>query len=147
MKEQDLEDLILFQIDRANKMAKIYSQRKMDKAGIDITVDQWVLLKIIEKWEELSQRELAEHSKRDPASITRTLHILQQKGFVNREPLPDNRRQYSVKLSQAGKAFVKKNMALVTSLRQKSINGFSDEELHQLRDMLVRIQENMSEGD
>jgi DNA-binding MarR family transcriptional regulator len=141
---KDIENVILFQIDKTSKVAKIYSQREFDQANLGITIDQWVLLKIIHELNGLSQKELAKVSLRDPASITRTLDLLQKKELVYREAIPENRRQYSICLTKNGKLFVKKNMKMVEKHRKLSTEGFSKKELKSLKSMLIRIQENMS---
>lgn len=143
MKKQNLNDLILFQLDKTNKMAKQYSQCEFDRLKLDITVDQWVLLKIIEENGPLSQRELAALSVRDPASITRTLDLMEKKSWINRESIPGNRRQYNIQLSEDGKKFVKTNMKMIKKHRLKSTNGFNKEELELLKNMLKKIQDNM----
>ncbi len=140
----NIESVILFQIDQTSKISKLYSQREFDRLGLKITVEQWILLKIIHEGVNMSQKELAEKSLRDPASITRTLDLLVKKGFVQRIAIPDNRRQYHITLSTAGQQFVNKNMELVTKLRQKSTNGISNEDLSILNQVLKKIQNNMS---
>lgn len=141
---KNIESVILFQIEKTNKTAKQYSQKEFDKINLGITVDQWVLLKILEEAGSLSQKELAQKSMRDPASITRTLDILGKKGLVLRDPIPNNRRQYNILLTQAGGYFVKNNMALINEQRRKSIEGFNEVELENLKSYLLRIQQNMS---
>ena len=139
----DINKVILFQIDQTSKIAKQYSQRELDRRELGITVDQWVLLKIIEESAPLSQKELGMRSKRDPASITRTLDLLEKKGLIERASMENNRRQYNILLTPAGADFVSANMGLITGLRERSVEGFSNQELEQLHSMLKRIQENM----
>ena len=141
---EDINDVILFQIDKTSKVSKLYSQREFDKLDFGITIDQWVLLKIIEESRQLSQKELAEKSLRDPASITRTLDILQKKGFIIREALENNRRQYNIILTAEGANFVKEHMKVVKQHRAKSTEGFTTEEVEQLKSFLLRIQKNFS---
>ncbi len=143
MADKEIENVILFQVDQTSKASKIYSQRELDKLGIDITIEQWVLLKIIEEKAPLSQKELAEKSLRDPASITRTLHLLEKKQLITREAIPNNRRQHNLFLTQQGVNFVNENMTLVRQLRKKSIEGFTQNELKTLSKLLLRIQQNM----
>ena len=45
MTVKNIEDVTLFQIDKTSKTSKIYSQRELDKLGIDITVEQWIVFK------------------------------------------------------------------------------------------------------
>lgn len=144
MDSSDIESVILFQIEKTNKTAKQYSQKELDRLNLGITVDQWVLLKIIEESTTISQKEIALKSVRDPASITRTLDILVKKGLLQREAIPNNRRQYNIQLTQAGKFFVSQNMPIIKEQRKQSVKGFSEEELNILRDYLLRIQNNMT---
>lgn len=141
--QMNLENIILFQIDKTSKIAKLYSQREFDRLGMGITVEQWILLKIIEENDGLNQKELADKSLRDPASITRTLDLLDKKGFVERRPVEDNRRQYSICLRNEGAAFISRNMRIINSHRAKSIEGLTKQELEILTQLLGKIQQNM----
>ncbi|MEP0984629.1 MarR family transcriptional regulator [Ekhidna sp.] len=138
-----IENVILFQIDLTSKLAKSYSQQEFDRIGLDITVEQWILLKIVEESEGLSQRELASKSNRDPASITRTLDLLEKKNMIQRELIPGNRRQYRIILAEEGKKFIKIHMPLIEKHRKNSIKGLTDKEIQLLHDMLKKIQNNM----
>ena len=138
-----IEDVILFQLDQATKASKMYSQRVLDDLGVKITVEQWVLLKIISESTDLTQRELALKSSRDPASITRTLDILQKKGFISRESVPNNRRSYYIILTETGAEFIKANMKTIMDLRKKSVEGISQKDLEKLSELLGRIKQNM----
>lgn len=144
MKESDIESVILFQIEKTNKTAKQYSQKELDRLELGITVDQWVLLKIIEESNVMSQKDIAIKSTRDPASITRTLDILAKKGLILRETIPNNRRQYNIQLTSAGEFFVKQNLPIIKKQRKQSIKGFSSTELELLSAFLKRIQNNMT---
>lgn len=143
-KTKKIENVILFQIEQASKASKVYSQREFDKLGMGITIDQWVLLKIISESEDLTQKELATKSFRDPASITRTLDLLSKNGFLTREPVPENRRSYHIALTSKGAQFIEKHMPMIQAHRQKSVEGFTKTELGSLSDMLLRIKENMT---
>lgn len=138
-----IEEVILFQIEQASKVSKIYSQRELDRLGVDITVEQWILLKIISESTNLTQKELALKSSRDPASITRTLDILQKKELISRERVPNNRRSYFICLTNGGEDFIQKHLKIIQQQRQKSVEGFSQKELEQFSKMLIRVRKNM----
>lgn len=138
-----IENVILFQLDKTSKISKLYSQREFERLEMGITVEQWILLKIIHENDGLTQKELADKSLRDPASITRTLDLLNKKGFAERKPVEDNRRQYSVCLTKDGESFIKKYMPVINRHRAKSIEGISQEDLNTLNHLLATIQQNM----
>ncbi len=140
---QKIEDVILFQIDLTGKISKQFAQKDFDKSKMGITVDQWVLLKIVSESAPLTQRELAKKSYRDPASITRTLDLLENKKLLIRQEISNNRRTYNIQLTKEGKIFINKNMEIVNVQRAKSIEGLSNQELTQLSEILKKIRHNM----
>lgn len=144
IKKWPIEDVVLFQIEKTNKSVKQYSQREFDQRGMGITVDQWVLLKIIHEGEDLSQQDIAQRSRRDPASITRTLDILGKEGLAGREAALHDRRQRVIRLTDKGKSFVEEHMDFIQAQRKLSTKGFTKAEKTLLVDMLKRIQQNMS---
>ncbi len=140
---QRIEEVILFQIDWTSKVSKQYSQRDFDQMKLGITVEQWILLIIVSENPKLSQRDMADKSFRDPASITRTLDILEKKGLVSRVGLPNDRRAYNIDLTEQGTRFVKENMKTIHAHRQKSIEGISKDDLYTFSRILKKIRENM----
>lgn len=142
MNKDNLNKVLLFQIDQTSRAAKQYSQREMDEKGMDVTVDQWVLLKIVEEMEQASQKEIADRALRDPASITRTLDLLEKKELLIREAVPGNRRSYSVKLTQKGRKFIKKYMPMVEAHRSNSTKGLSAKEIKLMIELLQRMRSN-----
>jgi DNA-binding MarR family transcriptional regulator len=141
---QKIEDVILFQVDLTSKFSKHHTQRDFDNLNLGITVEQWVILKIISESPSLSQKELAQKSYRDPASITRTLDLLEKKDLLRRESMPENRRMHMIVLTNEGKQFIKKNMKLVQSHRDQSTKGITKKELEQLSAILEKIRNNMA---
>ena len=140
---QKIEDVILFQIDQTSKVSKQYSQREFDKLNMGITVEQWIILKIVSENQDLSQKELAIKSYRDPASITRTVDLLEKKGLLLREAVPNNRRTYNICLTPKGEQFIEKNLKTVETHRELSIKGLSEKDLNTLSKLLLQIRENM----
>ena len=141
---QRIEDVILFQIDLTSKVSKQYSQREFDKMKLDITVEQWVVLKIVSESTDLSQKELADKSYRDPASITRTIDLLEKKELLTREAIPNNRRAYNINLTRKGKQFIEDNLNTIMKHRELSVQGLSEEDLNTLSELLSKIRVNMS---
>ncbi len=139
-----IEDVLLFQIEQASKASKVYTQREFDNLQLGITIEQWILLRIISESPNLSQKVLAEMTYRDPASITRSINILTNKGFVARQFTKENKKTYKIDLTEKGKHFVEEHLPMVISHRKRSIEGFSENELQLFSDFLRRIKENMT---
>ncbi len=138
-----IEDVILSQIDLTSKVSKQYSQKEFDKLGFGITVEQWIILKIVSESSSLSQKELANKSYRDPASITRTIDLLEKKGLLIREKTPSNRRAYNIFLTKDGEQFIKDNIKSIDTHRDNSIKNLTQGELSLLSTILKKIRKNM----
>ncbi|MEO9475170.1 MAG: MarR family transcriptional regulator [Cyclobacteriaceae bacterium] len=139
----NLYEVIPFLIEQVSKRGKRYSQREFDERGLGVTIDQWVLLKIVQMKDGISQRELADTSFRDGASITRSLDLLEKKGLILRNPIPENRRQYSITLCEKGEIFIETHMEMIERHRKQFVNGFSPEEINLLKGYLNRIMKNL----
>ena len=64
-------------------MTKRFVQNATE-SGLDISLDQWMILGPIWQFDSISQKELGEICLKDKTSITRTINILEQKNLVVR---------------------------------------------------------------
>lgn len=139
-----LDEVTFFLIEKANKTAKRYSTKQFKAKGVDLTVDQWLVLKKINDEEEVSQLDIAQALFKDTASITRILDLLDKKGLVERKTDPSDRRKYIPVLTKAGKNIYQDTLELVVAQRKKSLEGLTVEQIEVLRLALRQIIENLS---
>ena len=83
-----LEEILFFHVERMMKKAKDTTVATFKREGIDITKDQWVILKAISEQAGMTQVELSAHTYKDPASIKRSLDILLEKGYIDKKTSP-----------------------------------------------------------
>jgi len=137
-KNQKLEDVLFYLIEKTNKVIRRYSQVRFSEAGLEITVDQWLVLKKISDSERITQIELANAIFKDRASITRILDLLLAKKLVEKEAGAD-RRAYELTLTPAGDKFVEQAFMIVKNVRKKGIESLNEKEQDQLRQSLQKI--------
>ena len=77
--DKKLEEVVYFLAERMMRRAKEYSKKQFKKEKIDLTIDQWVVLKRISEDVGISQVEIATTTYKDPAAVTRILDILVKK--------------------------------------------------------------------
>jgi DNA-binding MarR family transcriptional regulator len=142
--DQKLTEVIFFSIDQTNKKIKQYAQKQFNLHKIDITTEQWVLLKILEENERISQVRLAEIALKDTASITRMIDILENKELLTRTDDENDRRRFTLSLTSKGYAYIKQHMPVVKAVREQGIKGFSQQELATLKTLLEKMEKNMS---
>ncbi|MEL7535336.1 MAG: MarR family transcriptional regulator [Bacteroidota bacterium] len=142
MQDKKLQDVIYFWIHRAHSRSKDYSKKVIKEAGIDITVDQWVLLKQIGEQPGLSQVELAQATFKDPAAILRIVQILLRKELVKRSARPDDKRTNEVYLTPKGEKLVNQLIPLIQGVRAVGLEGLSGEEAETVKRLMKRIYQN-----
>jgi MarR family transcriptional regulator, transcriptional regulator for hemolysin len=141
--DEKLEDVLYYLIDKTNKVARRYSQETFVKAGYDITVDQWLVLKKIWDSEQINQAELAAALFKDTASITRILQILVRKKLAKKDFKEGDRRHFLLSLTTKGEQFYKQVLSLVKAMRMQGISDFSDSEKEQIKRLLSKMIKNL----
>lgn len=141
---EQLNNVVNFLLEQTVRQVRAYAQRQLDLLETGITIDQWVLLKIVDERKQISQVELAQVAHKDTASITRILDLLQKKKLIQRIDDEYDRRKYMISLTAEGQAFVLRNIPIVDQLRNQIVDGISEEELRSLKSILAKIRENVA---
>lgn len=142
--DKPLRDIYFFWMDRAMKAQRKATGRLFKELGVKLTPDQWIILKSLHEESHQTQRQLAEAVSKDPASITRTLDLLEKEVLIERKQM--DRRTFTVLLTDQGKALVEHVLPEAVKYRQKGIEGVSDAEMETFQKVLNTIYKNFSEG-
>ena len=103
MKDEKLDSIIYFLMDKTIRISKKYSLKRLKEEGYDITIDQWVILLRIHEEDQQTQVELATAVNKDTASVTRILDLLHGKKLVRRIPNQNDKRKSSLVLTSKGR--------------------------------------------
>lgn len=134
-----------FVIERTAKRMKQACQHSITQAGIDLTVDQWVILQELHKSDGEGQNELARKTFKDAPTVTRIIDILCKKGLTKRKIAPDDRRKFNIFLTPDGKATIQDLLPVIQQFRRHAYANLSEEELDMLNDILDRIFDNLND--
>ena len=132
---QQVDFTLLYSLERAIKTYRQFAQRNISINNLDITIDQWLVLKTIHDFPELNQKEIAERVFKDYASITRIIEILVKKQYLERFFHNHDRRRYRLELTHAGKEMYNALKGIVESNRSEALKGFNDHE----KDMFITL--------
>ncbi|MEO9869340.1 MarR family winged helix-turn-helix transcriptional regulator [Ekhidna sp.] len=141
-KDKSLNEVYFFWMDRAMKAQRKAKNRFFKKLGVDLTSDQWIILKRLSEVENQTQKELADAVSKDPASITRSLDILEKNGMIERRSA--DRRSFMVLLTKQGQGLVDKVIPEAVIYRQKGISGLSEKDMKTFKKVLDTIYINFS---
>ena len=89
-----------------------------------------------------TQNEIANYFEVDPASVSRMVETLRKNGFVTRTAIEDCRRSNKLELTDKGKSTAEIWREKYRALESKLLAGFSEEEKHQLEELLQRVLDN-----
>ena len=114
--------------------------------GINISMDQFFVLIYLWKKDGRNQQELAELTKKDKASISRIIDLLEKKYLVKRLPDPGDRRNKLVFLSKKGKDFQEKCVVNGMKSRSMAEKNITKSDLQITMNTLQKMINNLKEG-
>jgi DNA-binding MarR family transcriptional regulator len=130
---------VLYNIEKAIKAYRKLCQRNISIIDKDITVDQALVLLMLQKNAELSQKELAKLVFKDSASITRMIELMVKKEYIKRSINKKDRRRFNLKMTVKGEMFLKNMDATIQLNRDTALKNITVKELIQLDATLKKI--------
>lgn len=130
---------VLYSIEQAIKEYRKVSQKNITKIVKDITIDQCLVLIILDKDEKISQNELANLIFKDNASITRMIELMVKKDYLNRTIHKEDRRKFNLEITEKGKKTIQLIKPIVQVNRETALYGLSQEEINLLDKTLNKI--------
>lgn len=141
--KEQLSQVYFFWLDSATKAYKQYAHKMFKEIGVDVTDDQWMVIKRIDEQPSINQKTLSNDIQKDPASVTRILDNLVKKGYVIRE-MGKDRRTFNLNLTASGKSIVKKVLPVAVKGRAKGLEGINETDSKMLIKILKKISSNFS---
>lgn len=140
-----LRDILLFKMDTASKLMKRNLQEAFYQEGIDISVDEWMLMKVLAETIDATQQQLSKLTARNPSSISRTLDLLDKRRFVQRSKSEKDRRVYIAVLTDRGRAYLNNNMSTILELEEMITGGFSTQKKEKIAIFLDELLSEMTQ--
>jgi len=113
--------------------------------GLEISLDQWLVLGPIWKHDGISQKDIAEYCGKDKTSITKIIDTLEKKNLVVRVTDQLDHRVKRVVLSQKGRELFLSALPVMAQTRDELRSGISDKEIEALKTILNKIYKNLND--
>ncbi|ASK32712.1 MarR family transcriptional regulator [Chryseobacterium sp. T16E-39] len=136
------EQTIFYSIEESIKSYRQFAQKQINDQGFDITIDQGLILSIINENPGIPQKEIARRAFKDVASVTRIIELLVKSGFLKRDSFEKDRRRFTLHLTAKGKKILTEIQPIVDANRKKAVEGISEEEIELLRKLVNKISAN-----
>lgn len=130
------ESVIFYCLDKAIKSYRQFAQSRLNESGLNITVDQWLIMNVIGEDPDISQQKIAGKVFKDNASVTRIVELLVKKGYIKRAMLKDDRRRTKLEITKKGIDLLKAASKVVAAYRRSALKGTNDGELKRVRKVL-----------
>lgn len=132
---------VLYSIEETIKAYRKLSQHNISQVVPDITVDQALILLLLEN-NDKTQTEIADLVFKDYASMTRIVKLMISKNYLIKTTDRKDKRKAKLEITDQGKEIIKKLSPIIQKNRQTALNNVSNEELEQLYKILKKITKN-----
>lgn len=132
---------VLYSIEETIKAYRKLSQKNIVQIVPDITVDQALILLMLEK-NDKTQTEIADLIFKDYASMTRMIKLMENKDYLVKTMDDQDKRKTKLEITKKGKETIEKLKPVIRVNRKTALNNVSEEELKQLYNTLKKITQN-----
>lgn len=133
---------VIYTIEEAIKSYRKFAQKNISKLIADITVDQVLILIIIDDNILITQKEIGDTLFKDYASITRMIDLLVTNDYIKRSINEKDRRRSLLSLTPKGKQALKKLTPTVLTNREIALSELDICDIQLLRGILKKIVSN-----
>ncbi len=130
-------------IGKTAKFIDYYIADYMKERGIDLSKEQFIVLKYLNEDDGLIQNDLAFITNRSKTALTRLIQTMEKKGLVFRKTSMKDLRINHVYLTDFGRETWERSLPYFMEIIDDLQAGISDEEVNRVRDILIRIQQNI----
>ncbi|MET0362698.1 MAG: MarR family transcriptional regulator [Sphingobium sp.] len=118
-----------------------YLRNRFDQsvAKIGVTRSQWTMIAVVSRKPGLTQRTIAEILEISEAAAGRLIDRLCAEGLLERKARSDDRRAYSVYLTEAAAPYVEKLSAIAQQNEEETFSGLNPDQLEQLEGLLTLV--------
>ncbi|GLZ11960.1 hypothetical protein Acsp04_21950 [Actinomadura sp. NBRC 104425] len=87
----------------------------------------------------MSQRQVSERLRMDPADVVSLVDVLEDNGYIERRRDPADRRRYRLDITEDGRLFLARRREAIHKLNQRLFAPLSPQEMEQFTDMILRV--------
>ncbi len=137
------EKTILPFLGRTAKFAGFYFIDTFRENGIEISKEQWLVLKKLHDKDAQIQNDLAFITNRSKPSLTRLINTMVKKELVYRVSSKNDKRINHIHLSDLGKSVFKKSLPTLSKIINELQDGINEEDIQSTIKVLNHIQDNI----
>jgi len=142
----DFDDTLIPWVARLNLEFTYLSNKKFRERGINLSKEQWVVLKYLNQRDGLTQNDLAFITHRDKTSMTRLIDNMEKKGYIKREISVQDRRINHIYIRKSGRNILYQTVPIMTELIHNIQAGIDTETIQKTIKVLKIVEKKLKEN-
>lgn len=110
--------------------------------GIELSLDQFIILNQLSQNENITQQDLSNHLQKDKSIILRQINVLLEKRYVVRLPDKYDKRKKNLIITKKGDDALTFSKNIAQQVSRELLQGITDEELKHFENVMEKIQKN-----
>lgn len=136
---------LYFQIELTARKIRQYGQTILQSNGIDITIEQWLVLNIISENKAISQIEVGEKLIKDKPTISKMVNQLEKKEFIIKTPSLSDSRKVELSISKKGKVLIDNLFPIIEKIRLAGLSKLTRPDKEHIETSLEKIRNNLEQ--
>ncbi len=124
-----------------------YFANELNKNGINLTPEQYLVMDILWDAESLSQQAIADVIQKDKNSVTKFIDSLEKKGLVSRTVNKKDRRVNNIVVSEEGMKLKDKTTEVAINMMSNVLKDINEEDLIAFDKVMNQIKNNIDSID
>ena len=120
---------------------------RLQKNGINVTPEQYLVLDILWEQQSLSQQNIADIIQKDKNSVTKIIDSLEKKNLVNRVVDKKDRRINKIELTQEGLALEKITTEVAINFMNDTVKDIDNQDLDKFVEVMRKLKDNLDNID
>lgn len=138
------EKTLIPNLGKTAKFAGFYFIDTFHEHGIELSREQWLVLKKLNDKDGQTQNDLASITNRSKTSLTRLINTMERKGLVYRVLSIKDKRVNHIHLSDFGKSTFLSSLPVIDKIMDELEENISQKDLAKTIDVLRQIQHNIN---
>ena len=120
---------------------------RLQRNGINVTPEQYLVLDILWEQQSLSQQNIADIIQKDKNSVTKIIDSLEKKNLVNRVVDKKDRRINKIELTQEGLALEKITTEVAINFMNDAVKDVDNQDLDKFVEVMRKLKDNLDNID
>jgi len=140
-----INDNIYFQIELTARRIRQYGQNVLKAHGVNITIEQWLVLNVINENKTINQVSIGEKLVKDKPTISRMVNLLEKQEFIIKNVSSEDSRKVELTISKKGEELINNLFPIIEKIRFTGLNKLSKKENESITTILNKIQNNLND--